>query len=194
MVRKFQQEDYDQFSNERILRMPRTKQKEGNVAVAEAAPVDESVPDTSPLLMRPGAIVMPMDPIPRGWQKIPMDNGTMEAWPIPEQMWGEIPFDQEIRRKTLKKVDEEWDKMVPTREFPDKPAPALMLVNPQWRSLFREVQSWGDDCPIMLINDKRRLPGSGPQFKFIPSDKAPQVLESMSEPVMPGNTGNGSKN
>jgi hypothetical protein len=109
MVRKVQQENHDQFPNERILRMPKTKNKEDNVAVAEEVPVAESVPDTSPLLMRPGAIVMPMDPIPRGWQKIPMDNGVMEAWPVPEQMWGEIPFDQEIRRKTLKKVDEEWE-------------------------------------------------------------------------------------
>jgi hypothetical protein len=117
---------------------------------------------------------------PEGWQMITMDNGTVQLWPLPPKMFGSIPFDPDIRRKTMRKINEEYEKTMPTAEFPNKEGPGLMLVNPEWRALFPHVQEWGDTAtPIVVTDDRRRVIGEGPNFKFIPKDKVADTMEAI---------------
>lgn len=99
---------------------------------------------------------------PTGWQKILFDDGHCEAHPSPPSS-----HDPEARRKILDKVDEAYSSMLPTPQVPDRKKPQQLLVNMEWRKLFKEVQRWGDTCPITVVRDKTILPEDGPRFKFV---------------------------
>jgi hypothetical protein len=116
---------------------------------------------------------------PDGWQMITMDNGTVQLWPVTPKMFGKIPFDPEIRRKTMKRIFSEYEKTLPTPDDPDR-GPGLLLVNPEWRALFPHVQEWGETSTrIMVTEDRRRVPGEGPNFKFIQKNNVPEVMATL---------------
>jgi len=96
-----------------------------------------------------------------GWNKVQMDNGTFQWWRLPPR-----DFDPHARSKTLSKLDKAYVLCKPTPEAPEREAPTRLLVNKAWRDLFPHQMVW-DEVLIEVCEDGRRLPGSGPQFKFV---------------------------
>lgn len=118
--------------------------------------------------LTPGQIIMPSDPIPLGWQRIFFDNGVVQAWPLPEP-----GFNPTLRTDTMKQVDQAYIRSLPTPDFPDR-QPVQLRVNKRWRDLFRDVQSWGDSCPVTLVTDDE-FPdevSTQPAFRFVLNTEA----------------------
>ena len=123
----------------------------------------------------------PGDKVPRGMQVIRMDDGTSElAFKAP--MKAGLPWEADLVEKTLKKVDEAYRRTKPTEEYPDKPAPSRLLVNEAFWEILHNTRHWADEqIPIVVTNNEDKLPGDGPQFKFVvdgsPASEIPYATE-----------------
>jgi|2_EtaG_2_1085320.scaffolds.fasta_scaffold00427_19 hypothetical protein len=130
-------------------------------------------PDTSTL--KPGMTVPPGTMPPSDWQIIALDNGTMQLWPLPPE-----GFDPEKRRKVLDQVDQAYTAALPTKEMMaagQAYMPDRLYVSRAWRDLFPNVRSWGDECDILVDEErfsKRNL--EGVRFEF----HVPTVAETPS--------------
>lgn len=123
-------------------------------------------PAPAPPQLRPGQIVLPGTALPLGWEPVDMGHGRIEAWPTAEHAKGH-PVRVDAKKRVLTQVDEAFGKLVPTKEFPDRPAPTRMLVNRSFRRMFTGVMSWGSSCPLFVADDET-FPGEPyeAQFKF----------------------------
>jgi hypothetical protein len=168
-----------QMENARVLNEVKTRNMEKFIEVVEkpievvenppVSTVTAEVPhpELEPeITMEEGMVVLPHDPVPKGWTRVPMGDGTMEAWPKAMLKYG-TKFDSTICSKLLKAVDQEFEKHQPDKDNPEKLSPKIMIVNGRFKEIIKHQQSWGDNCPIVLIRDKDILPGDGPQFRVI---------------------------
>ena len=140
---------------------PRTK-------VASRAPevvVAEPRVTTPDMEFKPGQWVEASQRLPPGWQKVPIEGGTYQAWPTAEHFKGrQVGVDE--RGKVLKALDKEYREIGPNPAFPQRPKPTRLSVNRAFRKLFRNVQSWGE-VPINRVDDSQFAgPKWQPQFRF----------------------------
>lgn len=103
----------------------------------------------------PGQYWQPGQPIPEDAMVVPHQGGlaTLER-KAPEG------FDKDIRQKVLRHVDMAWERSIkePSPEYPEGMRPWRMLVNREFRKLFRYVRVWGDLEPpveVELVGDDR---------------------------------------
>lgn len=125
----------------------------------------------TPQTILEGEIIPPGWVPPDGYQAIVYRDGTMRA-----HRRGKANFDQDITTRTLNKVTEAFKAwMTPTKDNPKPVAPKRLLINSEWRKLFKSVKTWGDHTDIEKVADDRFKDKdgkvlTGPQFKFVESE------------------------
>jgi hypothetical protein len=128
---------------------------------------------TVPYDCKPGMIVPPGTIPPFGWQLVPMENGTLELWPMLME-----DFNPTLTADTLKKLDAAWERTLPTDENPDKERPVILAVNKAFRSIIRTTAAWGDEatCRVQVVTDPDVLDqGDQPAFKFMTESEASKL-------------------